>query len=219
VSALERTSVERQRLADELVRAHEAERSRLATELHDGAGQTLTAVAIQLDLAERAAADGAREPLRKARAQVEITLEELRRLSHSLRPAVLDRFGLGEALAEMCSALRSEKLDVQLTVPPSLLQLPPEHATALFRIAQSALTNVVRHAAARTAHVRVALGDPARTVSLEIEDDGRGFVPAYAPGSLGLVALRERAAALGGDFSLQAAPGAGTRVRTVLPLP
>ena len=88
----------------------------------------------------------------------------------------------------------------------------------LFRIAQAALTNVVRHAGARRASVRVSL-EQASTVLLEIEDDGRGFVPAYAPGALGLLAMRERALSLGGAFWLEAAPGAGTRVRAVLPLP
>jgi PAS domain S-box-containing protein len=219
IAEIERTSRDRQRLADEMVRAHEEERSRLARELHDGAGQTLTAVAIQLDLAERHASPELRGPLTIARRQVEQTLEELRRLSHSLRPAALDRLGLGEALAEMCKALDGPALSVELELPESALQLPPQHATALFRIAQSALTNVVRHAAARTATVRVELDTAQHQVALEVEDDGRGFVPAYAPGALGLIAMRERAVALGGQFALQAAPGAGTQVRAVLPLP
>ena len=219
VAELERTSSDRHRLADELVRAHEEERSRLARELHDGAGQTLTAVAIQLDLAERKTDEAARGPLRLARAQVEQTLEELRRLSHALRPAALDRLGFGEAIAEMCKAFHGEKLTVELKLPPDGLHLPPDHATALFRIAQSALTNVVRHASARTATVCLGVDKTARTVSLAIEDDGRGFVPAYAPGALGLLAMKERALSLGGDFWLEAAPGAGTRVRAVLPLP
>lgn len=212
---LERTSLDRQRLADELVRAHEAERGRLATELHDGAGQTLTAAMIQLDLAARDVPEAARAPFGAARRQIEQTLEDLRRLSHALRPAALDRLGLTEALLEMCAAMGGPSFAVRVDasrLPP----LPPQHAVALFRIAQSALTNVARHASASAAEVR--LTHDARSVTLEIADDGRGFDPLLATRSLGLQAMRDRAALLGGTFSLTSAPGSGTTVRAVLPL-
>jgi PAS domain S-box-containing protein len=218
VAQLEQTSSDRRRLAEALVRAQEEERSRLSRELHDGAGQTLTAVAIQLDLAERAVPEAARAPLQRARREVEQTLEELRRLSHALRPAVLDRLGLGEALREMCRALLSEQLAVRLVLPEGGLHLPAEQATALFRIAQAALTNVVRHARATQAEVRVELDTDAKTVALEVIDDGRGFDQTVSTGSLGLFAMRERAEGLGGTLSVRSAPGEGTRVRAILPL-
>ena len=218
VVQLEETARDRQRLAEALQRAHEEERSRLARELHDGAGQTLTAVAIQLDLAERGLSESARLPLSRARRQVEETLEELRRLSHALRPAALDRLGLREALAEMCRDLRGQQLNVTLRFPEAPLELAEERATALFRIAQAALTNVVRHASAKTAAVHVELDAAARTVALTVEDDGRGFDPQTAPRSLGLWAMRERALALGGELSLRTSAGAGCSVRAVLPL-
>jgi signal transduction histidine kinase len=218
VARLELTSRDQKRLAEALVRAHEAERGRLAKELHDGAGQTLTAAKIQLDLAERAMPEAGRAPLSLARRQVEETLEDLRRLSHALRPAALDRLGLGHALREMCGALSSASFQVALSMAEPVPALPAEHSIALFRIAQAALTNVVRHAQAARAEVRLALDQAARTVSLEVRDDGRGFDPAQAARSLGLFAMHERAAALGGSLSLESAPGAGCCVRAVLPL-
>jgi len=146
---------------------------------------------------------------------VEQTLEDLRRLSHALRPAALDRLGLPEALREMCASLSGPAFAVTVRgaeVPP----LPAEHSIALFRIAQSALTNVVRHAAARSAEVR--LGHADGTVTLEVADDGRGFDPALTPRSLGLQAMRDRAALLGGSLSLTTSPGSGTTIRATLPL-
>jgi signal transduction histidine kinase len=221
VEALQRTGRERQQLADALVRAHEEERGRLARELHDGAGQTLTAVAIQLDLAERRSNADARPAIAAARKQVEQTLEELRRLAHALRPAALDGLGLGEALAEMARSLQSGAaggLEVRVEVSGALPALDPQVSTALFRVAQAALTNVVRHARATRATLRLQVGEGAAQgraqVSLEVLDDGRGFVPGgLQRGGMGLLAMRERTVALGGRFSLWSEPGAGARVR------
>lgn len=231
VEALQRTGRERQLLADALVRAHEEERGRLARELHDGAGQTLTAAAIQLDLAERRSNAEARPAIAAARKQVEQTLEELRRLAHALRPAALDGLGLGEALAEMARSLQGGAaggLEVRVEVPGALPALDPQISTALFRVAQAALTNVVRHARASRATLRLQVTGSEQgagagahqreraLVALEVIDDGRGFVPGglqQQRGGMGLVAMRERTVALGGRFSLWSEPGGGAQVR------
>jgi len=222
LDALRRTGRERQHLADALVRAHEAERGRLARELHDGAGQTLTAVAIQLDLAEQSALPEARPPLALARQQLERTLEELRRLSHALRPAALDDLGLADALAEMGHALQTHAFEVRVETPEGLPAVAGEVATCLFRIAQSALTNVVRHARATRAVVRLQLlANPARpqaqALQLEVEDDGTGIADAD-PTGIGLLAMRERAVALGGRFFAENLSERGARVTAWVPL-
>ncbi|MBS2025513.1 MAG: PAS domain-containing protein [Deltaproteobacteria bacterium] len=215
VERLRHTITERQRLADALVRGHEEERARLARELHDGAGQALTAVAIQLDLAERASSGAAKGSIAQARSQIEHTLEDLRRLAHALRPAALDGIGLSEALAELVRAMSSRKLEVTLQAPAELPFIAPETALATFRIAQGALTNVVRHSQARTA--RLALAVQGDVLHFEVADDGRGFDPESRQGGMGLLAMRERVLALNGQFDIVSQPGSGTRVRIQLP--
>jgi signal transduction histidine kinase len=216
IDALRRTGRERQQLSEALLRGHELERGRLARELHDGAGQTLTAVAIQLDLAEQLANEAGKGPLAIARKQIERTLEELRRVSHALRPAALDDLGLRDALAEMGHAMQTAAFTVRISAPESLPQLSSEVATGLFRIAQAALTNVVRHAHASNASVRLALQN--NGLQLEVEDNGRGLSGANAGPGIGVIAMRERALALGGKFSLQSAPNKGARVTVWVPL-
>ena len=217
VLELERISAERQRLAESVVMAHEDERRRIANELHDSAGQTLMAAVIQLDLA-RLANDNpnAREAIGRARGQVEQTLEELRGLAHALRPATLDRLGLSEALREMASALTSETLNVQVDVPDLAVQLEPEVATAIFRIAQASLANVARHARAQTA--RLTLVMMPKQVVLTVEDDGLGIRKGPSVTGIGLVAMRERAHAVGGTVEVEQRSGGGTCVRATLPV-
>lgn len=217
VLELERISAERQRLAESVVMAHEDERRRIANELHDSAGQTLMAAIIQLDLA-RLANDNpnARDAIGRARGQVEQTLEELRGLAHALRPAALDRLGLSEALREMASALTSATLTVQVDLPELAVQLEPEVATAIFRIAQASLANVARHARAQTA--RLSLVVMKKQVVLTIEDDGLGIRKGPSVTGIGLVAMRERAHAVGGTVEVEKRTGGGTCVRATLPV-
>jgi signal transduction histidine kinase len=219
IDALRRTGRERQQLSEALLRTHEAERARLARELHDGAGQTLTAVAIQLDLAEQFAKPEALAPLARARQQIERTLEELRRLSHALRPAALDDLGLADALAEMGHSMQTPALAVRVEAPVTLPALGGDLATGLFRIAQAALTNVVRHAQATRATLRLEPRSEGGMVgiSLEIEDDGRGIIHSEGLG-IGLLTMRERAHALGGTFAVESAPGRGARLTVFVPL-
>lgn len=181
----------------------EDERRRLALALHDGAGQTLSAAAMQLA--------SLKDPkLEKARALIEATLDDLRGLSRDLRPAALDRLGLVPALRELCESMPGAELEAE---DP---KLSPDAALCLYRIAQSALGNVARHAQAKRVRVKLAQRD-ARTI-LEIDDDGRGFAPGEHAG-IGLAGMRERATWLGGTFAVTSSPGAGTRVRVELPTP
>ena len=198
-----------------LIAGQELERSRLARDLHDETGQALASILLGLKSLERQVGE---EPLAQIRALVASALADVRRLTVELRPPALDDFGLQAALERLAS-VHAEKsgLEVQLNVAPTAKPLPATHETALYRIVQEALTNIVKHAQARSVSIVVASTDGSvRTV---IEDDGVGFVPgAVREAALGLVGMRERVKLLGGRFEVQAAPGHGTTLIAELPL-
>jgi signal transduction histidine kinase len=208
-------------LSARLMSVQEEERRRLSRELHDEFGQSLTAVSAYLWLIERQLpADG--EKLRaqaaEARRVVTGTLGAMRELSQLLRPSVLDEFGLVPSLDSHLKTF-TERHQIAISFDAQGLpeRLPPEMETALYRIAQEALTNVVRHA--RAQRVRIALSATKRELRLDIEDDGIGFPARQANGGrsgTGLVGIRERARALGGTVTLSS--GKGARLRVTVPL-
>jgi signal transduction histidine kinase len=201
------------------VQAQEAERRRLARELHDETGQALTSILLGLSAVERAEnAEEARQATADLRRLVVETLQDVRRLAVELRPAALDDFGLEPAVRRLGETIREGTgLDVRVEASLGDDRLPAEVETALYRIVQESLTNVVKHAGAH--HVAIFLSRKTAGVELMIEDDGIGFDPAStSPASLGLVGMRERVQLLDGSFELDAAPGAGTTVIVELPL-
>ncbi|MCC6624323.1 MAG: sensor histidine kinase, partial [Deltaproteobacteria bacterium] len=211
---LGRQRAELGRLGAALVRGQEDERRRLARARHDGGGQVLTLLAIELEREAAREPDPARgERLRERSAMINGLLLDLRRLSHDLHPATLDQLGLGAALRELAGQHRGA-LAVEVALEGTV-ELPPDVAVHLFRIAQAALTNVVRHARARRAVLTLARA--ADGVRLVIEDDGVGFVAGASATGLGLVGMRERAAWLGGTFTLDSAPGRGARIVISVP--
>ncbi len=202
----------------------EEERRAIARDLHDSAGQSLTAIRIHLQLVgERAGGvDGVMPLVEQALGMTDATLEEIRRAVRTLGPAILDEIGLGEALARYCDDF-AERTRIHVEHHGCAVPRPLSAAveSACYRIAQEALTNVARHAAA--SHVEVRLAVEAASLSLEIVDDGRGFTPgaprpAGAAGGHGLVGMRERAELLGGTLDVASTPGEGTRVRVEIPL-
>jgi signal transduction histidine kinase len=208
-------------LAHSLIDAQEAERKKLARELHDRIGQALTAVQINLQ-GVTSSSEGAYR-LAESLTIVEDTLKQAHDLSLELRPSLLDDLGLVAALrwyvdrlANRSKLLRCFNADLLDT------RLAPEIETACFRIAQEALTNVTRHAQATTIWVQLKAGDS--DLQLIIKDDGKGFhvrkvLSLNGPNmSLGLQGMRERASALGGSVEIMSAPGQGTKVRTTFPL-
>ncbi len=223
------TSEQMERLAAQVISAQEEERRRVARELHDEAGQALTAVIIGLErglatMPDVYSADLPIQPrqlisnLRDLAAQ---TLDEVRKLALELRPSVLDDLGLVAALRQYVRATEERSgLETQLTVvglDEGAERLPPAVETALFRIAQEALTNAIRHARARAVQVRLRRTDD--QVSLEVRDDGVGL-GAVPPGDgehLGMFGMRERARLLGGDFYAHPVSPSGTLVRVMLP--
>ena len=194
-----------------VVDAQELERARLARELHDQTGQALTSILLGLKhLDDVVETDEAREATASIRELVASTLQDVRRLAVELRPSALDDFGLVPAVERLASNL-SEQSDLVVDVEARLgdRRLPPEAETALYRIVQEALTNVVKHAAAR--RVSITLVRKEASAVVVIEDDGRGFDPeAVRAGALGFTGMRERVELVGGRLTVEASPGAGT---------
>jgi two-component system, NarL family, sensor kinase len=211
-------------MARQIVRSQESERARVARELHDGVSQWLVSVKFGFEsVLERARRAGTDAPLVQGLAdgvqRLREVLGEVRRISHDLRPALLDDLGLARAL-EHLGREWSQRSGVAVTVDcdEKLPALPDAVATALFRLAQEALGNVERHAQAE--HVQLRLDSLDGGVRLTVEDDGRGFDVAAtlaAPrAGLGLTHMRERVESLGGQFTLEAG-SVGTRLQALLP--
>ena len=201
------------------VAAQEQERRRLARELHDETGQALTSMLLGLSALEAATTPGeAHEAAAGLRALVVSTLQDVRRLAVELRPAALDDFGLLPALKRLGAMVRERSgLDVQVEARLDGRRLSPETETSVYRIVQEALTNVVKHADAR--HVSVVVTRKERSVSVVIEDDGRGFDPdSVRHDALGLLGMGERVELLNGVLLVESSPGAGATLVIELPL-
>ncbi len=204
-------------LSTQLVRAQEQERRAIARELHDEIGQSLSSLLLDVGSAARLENMAeVRTRLQSAASVAERTVEAVRRIALSLRPSMLDDLGLVPALEWQAREVGHRSgLDVQVLAEDSAGELPETHLTCIYRVAQEALQNCVRHAAAHT--VRIALHKVAKTVMLNVEDDGKGFLAGRTRG-LGLLGMEERVAQLGGRFRVQSEPGRGTTVTAELPL-
>ncbi|MEV7791036.1 HAMP domain-containing sensor histidine kinase [Streptomyces sp. NPDC087512] len=213
---LERLEHERATSSARVLLAQEAERRRIAQELHDEVGQSMTAILLVLGRA----ADDADEPLRGELHQAqEITresLDEVRRLVRRLRPGVLDDLGLISALTSLTHDFATHTgLRVTRRFDSDLPALDHETELVLYRVAQESLTNAARHADAERLEVGLARADSA--VVLEITDDGRGIEAARE--GAGIRGMRERALLIGAALDITSAPGAGTRIRLTAPVP
>ncbi len=200
-----------------VVRAQEQERRRLARELHDETGQALASILLGLKSAEDASDPAQREAVARLRELVVTTLHDVRRLAVELRPAALDDFGLVPALGRLAESFR-EGSEVELEVESRLGEerLPGEVETAVYRIVQEALTNVLKHAGAK--HVSILLTRKNESVSIVIEDDGRGFRPGETSDSgLGLAGMQERVNLLDGTLAIESSPGKGTTLVVSVP--
>jgi two-component system, NarL family, sensor kinase len=216
------------RSRDRLVRAREKERRRILHELHDGVGPTLAAVALGIDASQRSVGNETATGvlLGRLRDELQAAIVEIRRLAHGLRPPVLDRIGLIPAIREYASAVASrtaysdgsqDGVTIILEVPTVLPRLPASVDVAAYRIICEALTNVTRHASARSCAVRLWVDDD---LHIEVVDDGVGIGQSQLSdgGGVGLSSMRERAAELGGECLVEADREGGTRVFATLPL-
>jgi signal transduction histidine kinase len=212
-----------QRVARDAVRrvvaAQELERARLARELHDETGQALTSILLGLKPLEDALADHpSRAALAELREHVVSALQDVRRLAVELRPAVLDDFGIVAAL-ERLTSLFAEQTGLRIDFHSALgeTRLTPEVETALYRVVQESLSNILKHADARSASVSLTRRGSA--VAVVIEDDGRGFDPRTTrEDAVGLLGMRERLALLDGRLEIETRPAAGTTLVAEVPL-
>jgi two-component system, NarL family, sensor histidine kinase UhpB len=197
--------------------AQEAERLRVARELHDEIGQTLTAITLQ---AERAAnGDPAMAPreLERVAAAVRESLDEVRRIARELRPEALDDLGLVNALIALCSRVDAHGGPrIRRRFQAKLPQLSPDVELVIYRVVQESLTNAVRHADATSVTVSLEAGGDAVTAS--VADDGKGMPSPPPADTAGITGMRERALLVGGQLSIASTPGGGTDVRLVVPL-
>ena len=218
----ERRALDRRSGSVQQLHAYEAERQRIARELHDELGQRLSAA--KLVLAEvthaaeqRASLAGGLEDLGRV---LDDTVEAVRRLARDLRPPMLDDLGLNSALESLAAGTGQRLgIDIELQLEPDTQALSAAATIAIYRIVQEALTNVTRHAQA--SRVRIETRRTGGLWQLHVDDNGVGIGQrdeASRSGSLGLIGMRERAHLLGGRFSVHSAPGGGTRVSVVLPL-
>jgi PAS domain S-box-containing protein len=220
VSELKRTQVELQELAKRLMEAHEEERRRISRELHDDIGQRVALLGIELDLVRQLLPehDGLRERFERAQLATGELGTDLHQLSHALHSSKLKYLGLPAALRELCTRMADKhSLAIQCDYKEEKPSLPEEEALALFRVAQEALNNIVRHSGATS--VRIRLSYTANEVRLLVCDDGSGFDPSSKTGGIGLIGMRERMRAVMGDFQIISAPGAGTEVHATVALP
>jgi len=215
-SLLERSREELRLLNQRLVEAQEQERTRLAHDLHDGPLQRVLMLIRECDTAGQG--EGFRQRLKQLAA-------ELRSVSTRLRPPMLDDLGLGPALewlAGEVSALSGGGTRISVRIPDEEIRLAPEAETALFRIAQEALNNALKHAQAQNIHL--SLAQEGEEVVLKVEDNGQGFDPQRVSSQLtdphlGLLGMKERARAVGAELTIASRPGEGTTVRVALPAP
>jgi signal transduction histidine kinase len=209
-----------------IIEAQEAERLRVARELHDGVNQLIASAKMRLRKLEDNILSPnpvAREMLARCNELLVQALEENRRIAYGLRPADLDELGLAAACRNLIQELRlRSNLSVRCDVARLRRRLPPSVELDLFRIAQEAVSNSEKHARAKT--IRLRLAPRGGAVLLSIQDDGRGFdlkEPRSGKGKrrgLGLTNMRERAAALGGTCEVACAPGQGTTITVVVPV-
>ena len=211
---LDRLAVERRASARLSVAGQEAERRRIAQELHDEIGQRLTGMLLQLGRVRDDAPPAVRGRLAAVQEEARRTLDEVGALAWQIRPGVLDELGLLSAIGALADSLGvAARIDVVLprVVPP----LPAETELAVYRIAQEALTNAVRHSGA--AHIALALHAEQRALRLMVSDTGRGLPSGHRDGA-GITGMRERALLIGARLGIDSRPGGGVRVRLDVPV-
>ncbi len=216
--ALQEYAARLQALSRRLLEVQEAERRHLARELHDEFGQVLATITLHLHAARGLAGEAALPRLDECATLLQQAGEQVRSLALELRPTMLDTLGLEATLRWLAEQHQQRTgCEVQVVGHLSGTPLSPEMAIACFRVAQEALTNVVRHAAAR--HVWIELSQSESVLELAVRDDGMGFdvAPTQAQaarrGSLGLLGMAERVQLLGGSLDVESEPGRGTRIR------
>lgn len=214
----------RSRLLGWILAAQEGERGRIARDLHDGLGQSLTSLLIGLKwIEETAQSESVRERAKNLRGQTSQTLDGVRQLVRGLRPTVLDDVGLEAALQKLVrDQLHTNRVEVDLVVDMGKGNWSGDMETAVYRLVQEALTNALKHSGASRVAIRV--GTQSENALVEVVDNGVGFDAKKAlrgdvgEGPFGLWSMRERVELLGGEFRMESSPGNGCRIQARVPL-
>jgi signal transduction histidine kinase/ligand-binding sensor domain-containing protein len=221
---LTRERIRREEFARRLIESQEAERKRIAGELHDSMGQSLLIAKNQLYLLQVNADSETQSRLRQVADNVGSALDEARNISHQLRPFQLERLGLSKAINSMLKqASDSTGIPIHSRIISVDSLLPPESEVMVYRMLQEALSNIVKHADA--SEVQIVIEPYRRQIRMVVRDDGRGFDPAQLlnsenpPSGLGLTSFQERTNLLRGQFHCQTAPGNGTTLTFEIPIP
>ena len=208
-------------LAARILSAQEAERVRVSRELHDDTGQSLTLILVRLQLIEGLTRDATvRRELAEVRGLVADAIDGVRRMTAQLGPSVLEDLGLCAALKWLGDRVREEGgIAVDVAIDPGIDPLAAPTAVAVFRVAQEALTNVIRHSGATRVSIRLQRREP--DLLLTVSDDGEGFDVADArsrpEACVGLFGMSERVALVGGHLDIRSRPGLGTRIAMRVP--
>jgi signal transduction histidine kinase len=223
MDTIRRHRQELRQLTEKLFQSQEEERRRIARELHDESGQSLTAVKLALErLEENVVSDGngLKAEIGEISRMVKRTSEEIRRLSFHLHPTLLSDLGLEPALALYMKEIKlNSDLNIEFDMVGFDQRLAMETETAFYRFSQEALTNTLKHAAAEKFRLSIIKSYP--KIIFLAEDDGIGFdtkIIGKDKRSLGLLGMRERTSLLGGTFQLRSKPGTGTRIRIEIPI-
>ena len=214
---LERLEHERRATSRRVLDAPEGERLRVAQDLHDQVGQTLTAALLELEHAAKQVPEPSRKELESVQQIVQLGLEDIRRIARELRPEALDDLGLPSALAALTERFaRQARLEIDLQVDHDLPRLSRESELVIYRVAQEALTNVARHSGSTTAELHLQQTGPDR-VSLVVSDAGRGL-PENASAGGGMQGMAERASTVEAALSVNGRDGGGTEIRLDVPI-
>ena len=213
---LERIEAERRRAGRLQLRAQEAERKRVARDLHDEVNQSLTAILLRLEALAQVAPPRLRDELAETKGLANQAMGELLQLARQLRPTALDDHGFVPAIEEQLRRFKAQHgIDTRLSTEGDLSELGSDQQLVLYRVTQEALNNIARHARAK--HVSVQIDRADGKVALKVKDDGSGFVVRDTERGLGLDGMAERARLVNGEFAVNSRPGRGTTLTLRVP--
>jgi signal transduction histidine kinase len=218
VRQLKRAQLAQQEVATRLIMSQEAERKRIAAELHDGLGQSLIIIKNRALLGKQSGEDRGMmsEQLDEIASTASAVLDDVRRIAHNLRPVHLERFGLTESIKAMIEGISStSSISFRSTIDDAGGALSKEDEIHFFRVVQESISNVLKHSGATVADIKVTKADSGILFSLH--DNGKGFSEQEVKAGLGLSDIRERVKILNGTFAIESNPGKGTTIKVTVP--
>lgn len=213
---MRRLEAERRRSSSAALRAQEEERARVARDLHDQVNQSLTGVLLRLEAARATAPPELEAEINETSALAHQSMDELLAVARQLRPTALDDLGLRAAIAGQVDQFDGSGVEIKFVSTDELGDLDPDTQLVIYRVAQEAIGNAIRHSGA--GRIEVNLARSSDEVTLEVRDDGSGFTFDQARSGLGLGGMKERAMLAGGDLVTESRPGSGTTIRLMVPV-